>query len=116
MVLYDDRNLTLICHEQGNAPNRGWKEMVEFRLNQYEAAQVVLEDRWKFVQLDMKRMRLTVQELIGMIKQCQVERSLLWEITGILAATDNDLRVGNQLLYSKSKIINQTNRLQPCPH
>ena len=34
-----------------------------------------------------------------------VERSLLWEITGNLAAADNDLRIENQLLFSKSKII-----------
>ena len=27
--------------------------------------------------------------------RCQVERSLLWKITGILAAASNDLRVGN---------------------
>ena len=34
---------------------------------------------------------------------CRVERSLLWEITGSLAAAGNDLRVGNQLLFSKPK-------------
>ena len=39
------------------------------------------------------------------VSGCRVERSLLWKITGILAATNNDLRVGNQLLFSKSKII-----------
>ena len=38
-------------------------------------------------------------------KRCRVERSLLWEITGNLAAAGNDLRVGNQLLFSKPKII-----------
>ena len=38
-------------------------------------------------------------------RHCQVERSLLWEITGSLAAAGNDLRVGNQLFFSKSKII-----------
>ena len=37
--------------------------------------------------------------------RCRVERSLLWEITGNLAAASNDLRVGNQLLFSKTKII-----------
>ena len=36
---------------------------------------------------------------------CRVERSLLWEITGSLAAADNDLRVGKQLLFSKPKIV-----------
>ena len=41
--------------------------------------------------------------------RCRVERSLLWKITGSLAAVDNDLRVGNQLLFSKPKnIIKQT--------
>ena len=49
-------------------------------------------------------------------KWCWVERSLLWEITGSLAAAGNDLRVGNQLLFSKSKTIIKTNRLQPYPH
>ena len=39
------------------------------------------------------------------LARCQVERSLLWEITGSLAAAGNDLRVGIQLLFSKSKII-----------
>ena len=48
--------------------------------------------------------------------RCQVERSLLWEITGSLATTSNDLRVGNQLLFFKPKIIIKTNRLQLCPH
>ena len=43
--------------------------------------------------------------------QCQVERSLFWEFTRSLAATDNDLRVGNQLLYSKPKIIIKTSLL-----
>ena len=38
-------------------------------------------------------------------KRCRVERSLLWEITGSLAATGNDLRVGKQLLFSKPKIV-----------
>ena len=38
-------------------------------------------------------------------QRCRVERSLLWEIIGSLAAVGNDLRVGNQLLFSKSKII-----------
>ena len=37
--------------------------------------------------------------------RCHVERSLLWEITGSLAAAGNDLRVGNQLLFSKPKIV-----------
>ena len=37
--------------------------------------------------------------------RCRVERSLLWEITGNLAATGNDLRVGKQLLFSKPKIV-----------
>ena len=37
--------------------------------------------------------------------RCRVERSLLWEITGSLAAAGNDLRVGNQLLFSKPWII-----------
>ena len=35
----------------------------------------------------------------------QIERSLLWEITGSLAAVGNDLRIGKQLLFSKPKII-----------
>ena len=35
----------------------------------------------------------------------RVERSLLWKITGSLAAVGNDLRVGNQLLFSKTKIV-----------
>ena len=35
----------------------------------------------------------------------RVERSLLWKISGSLAAAGNDLRVGNQLLFSKPKII-----------
>ena len=35
----------------------------------------------------------------------RVESSLLWEITGSLAAASNDLRVGNQFLFSKPKII-----------
>ena len=35
---------------------------------------------------------------------CRVERSLLWEITGSLAAAGNDLRVGKELLFSKPKI------------
>ena len=46
----------------------------------------------------------------------QVERSLLLEIIESLVAVSGDLTVGNQLLYAKSKIINKTNRLQPCPH
>ena len=37
--------------------------------------------------------------------RCRVERSLLWKITGSLAAAGNDLRVGIQLLFSKPKII-----------
>ena len=37
--------------------------------------------------------------------RCRVERSLLWEIMGSLAAAGNDLRVENQLLFSKPKII-----------
>ena len=37
--------------------------------------------------------------------RCQVKRSLLWKITGSLAVVGNDLRVKNQLLYSKFKII-----------
>ena len=37
--------------------------------------------------------------------RCQVERSLLWEITRSLAATGKDLRVGKQLLFSKPKIV-----------
>ena len=41
----------------------------------------------------------------GLDVRCRVERSLLWEITGSLAAAGNDLRVGNQLLFSKPKII-----------
>ena len=31
--------------------------------------------------------------------------SLLWKITESLAIAENDLRVGNQLLFLKSKII-----------
>ena len=37
--------------------------------------------------------------------RCRVERSLLWEITGSLAAAGNDSRVGKQLLFSKPKIV-----------
>ena len=37
--------------------------------------------------------------------RCRVERSLLWEITGSLAAAGNDLRVGKELLFSKPKIV-----------
>ena len=36
---------------------------------------------------------------------CWIERSLLWEITGSLAVAGNDLRVENQLLFSKLKIV-----------
>ena len=36
---------------------------------------------------------------------CRVERSLLWEITGSLAAAGNDSRVGKQFLFSKPKIV-----------
>ena len=36
--------------------------------------------------------------------RCRVERSLLWEITGSLAAAGNDSRVGKQL-FSKPKIV-----------
>ena len=38
-------------------------------------------------------------------RRCCVERSLLWEITGSLAAAGNDLRVGKELLFSKPKIV-----------
>ena len=37
--------------------------------------------------------------------RCCVERSLLWEITGSLAAAGNDLRIGKELLFSKPKIV-----------
>ena len=37
--------------------------------------------------------------------RCRVERRLLWEITGSLAAAGNDSRVGKQLLFSKTKIV-----------
>ena len=37
--------------------------------------------------------------------RCRVERSLLWEITGSLAAAGNDSRVGKELLFSKPKIV-----------
>ena len=40
-----------------------------------------------------------------MVNRCRVERSLLWEITGSLAAAGNDLRVGKELLFSKPKIV-----------
>ena len=50
------------------------------------------------------------------LHQCRVEKNLLWEIMRTLATTGNDLRVGNELFYSKSKIINKTNRFQPCPY
>ena len=52
-------------------------------------------------------MDTTVSELTRLEKDshCRVERSLLWEITESLAAAGNDLRVGNQLLFSKPKII-----------
>ena len=53
---------------------------------------------------------------LGCNIHCRVERSLLWEITGSLAAADNDFRVGNQLFSKPKIIIKQTNRLQPCPH
>ena len=46
----------------------------------------------------------------------RIERSLPWEIMGSLTTAYNNLRVENQLLYSKSKIINKTNRLQSYPH
>ena len=39
------------------------------------------------------------------LARCRVERSLLWEITGSLAAAGNDSRVGKQLLFSKPKIV-----------
>ena len=39
------------------------------------------------------------------LNRCRVEKSLLWKITGNLAAAGNDLRVENQLLFSKTKII-----------
>ena len=38
-------------------------------------------------------------------ERCRVERSLLWKITGSLAAAGNDLRVGKELLFSKPKIV-----------
>ena len=38
-------------------------------------------------------------------RRCRVERSLLWEITGSLAAAGHDLRVGKELLFSKPKIV-----------
>ena len=47
--------------------------------------------------------------------KCRVERSLLWEITGSLAAVGNDLRVTNQLLFSKTKIIIKQNVFN-CAH
>ena len=37
--------------------------------------------------------------------RCRFERSLLWEITRSLVAADNGLRIGNQVLFSKPKII-----------
>ena len=37
--------------------------------------------------------------------RCRVERSFLWKIPRSLAAAGNDLRVGNQLLFSKPKIV-----------
>ena len=40
-----------------------------------------------------------------LVCRCQVERSMLWEITESLGAASNDLRVGIQLLFFKSKII-----------
>ena len=42
---------------------------------------------------------------IDVDERCRIERSLLWEITWSLAAAGNDLRVGNQLLFSKPKIV-----------
>ena len=45
------------------------------------------------------------EERSGGISRCRVERSFLWEITGSLAVAGKDLRVGNQLLFSKPKII-----------
>ena len=41
----------------------------------------------------------------GFRARCRVEKSLLWEITGSLAAAGNDSRVGKQLLFSKPKIV-----------
>ena len=55
-------------------------------------------------------------EIYQLAARCQVERSLLWKITRSLIAVDNDLRVRNQLLYYKPKIINKTNCLQSCPY
>ena len=51
------------------------------------------------------------QAVVGQARQgetcnrCRVERSLLWEITGSLAAAGNDSRVGKQFLFSKPKIV-----------
>ena len=45
-------------------------------------------------------------------QRSQVEKGLLRKITRSLVAVGNDLRVGNQRLYSNPKIINKTNRLQ----
>ena len=42
---------------------------------------------------------------LDMTPHCRVERSLLWEITGSLAAAGNDSRVRKQLLFSKPKIV-----------
>ena len=39
------------------------------------------------------------------VARCRVEKSLLWEITGSLAAAGNDSRVGKQFLFSKPKIV-----------
>ena len=53
-----------------------------------------------------RHLELTLRSAQGLEQGCcRVERSLLWEITGNLAATGNDLRVGNQLLFSKTKIV-----------
>ena len=50
-------------------------------------------------------LRRLVRVRADVCARCQVEKSLLWKITGSLAAAGNDLRVGKQLLFSKPKII-----------
>ena len=49
--------------------------------------------------------KLLSSKMLNFDMRCRVERSLLWEITGSLTAAGNDLRVGKELLFSKSKIV-----------
>ena len=44
----------------------GIEERIEGRLYSYEAAQVVLEDRWKLMKSNMDHTRSTLHELVSM--------------------------------------------------